>query len=165
MRQINNSDAAKAIQGGAKLQVNGGYPNLLGDTCVPTMDMTPDFHRVINLVKFSQSDATGTVTVHTTHATKKTYLYGSSLSLVASSTNNNSTGFFIKGYINGEQVTLNNLPYFISASNLLSTSVGKNLFPAIPILLDKNTLITLEGNWAAGTGSKTAILFLTEIEE
>jgi len=139
MVKIQNSDAIKAIRDNARLSISEGFPQDLDLKIVPTMDMTPDFHRICDVVKNATAINATSGTIYTTPADQDFYLTGATLSVIkdVTATSLNSS---VKVTINGEVRSL------LRISSLTTTVQSECMtmdYPT-PIKIDRNTNITVE---------------------
>lgn len=92
MPVIQNPDAGEIIRRQAGLTLAEGYPQMLGSTVQPVMDMTPRFHRIAKVVSNLSTTSSATVTIFTTSATKDTYIDSVQLGIIKDSTCDAATG-------------------------------------------------------------------------
>jgi hypothetical protein len=134
MSQITNKDAVKAIFEGARMPIQE-TPSELGKTCVPVMDMTPDFHRRCNIVK----SAITTGTLYTTPTDKDFYLcsaYGGAYLVGAGPAET-----YITVNIDGPATRV--ITMKINGNALTNSETNNSVNPCVPIKIDRGTAIVL----------------------
>jgi len=88
--KIQNSSTIKEVRQVGGLSISEGFPQELGSTIVPVVNVNPKAYRTINIVKFAQGTATGNTVVYTTPTDRDFYLtnyvFSSSANATADST-------------------------------------------------------------------------------
>lgn len=151
MVQIQNTDAINAIRDGARLSISEGFPQELGKTCVPVMDMTPDFHNKVNIVRNAANSTSGSATIYTTPTDLKFYLCGLKMFIQEDATSNN-TATYINITVDGATRTIASIDKLTTTATTHSISLDFNY----PILISENTAITLNNSFTLGSASKSA---------
>lgn len=155
MVQIQNNDAITAIRDGARLSISEGYPQDLGKTVVPVMDMTPEFHR-FDFPISANPVTTGAVTVLTTLDRRQYYLTGVSMSLVKNATCDIATGQVgLTVVIEGVTTTV----CAIAVLTLTAEAREKTVIFKDPIKLDNASIISLTGTFTAGAMSRQVTIY------
>lgn len=162
MPQVQNSDAIQAIRDSARLSISEGFPQMLSNTIVPILDMTPRVHRLTNQIRSASSTSTGTTTPYTTSATKETYLTYLSADYIKDSSNNMASG--------GTSITVTTedgvvrAPMFFSFITLTAQSEEKVIHFNPPLKLAKGTQIDWGVSFTLGVMVRTITLGFFEIE-
>jgi len=160
MINIQNTDAINAIRNGAKLSISEGFPQQLIRSVQPVMDMTPNFHRTLQTKQLARTSS-GAVTIHTTSATKDTYIFGVGYSMIKNATNDVATGNLgLTAVIGGATY------YLITVAVLTLTAQDISTFYSLkhPIKLDRNTAIALDGTFTAGNMVRNPIIYYYEVD-
>jgi len=158
MSQITNKDAVKAIFEGARMPLQD-TPSELGKTCVPVMDMTPNFHRIINIIKSEEViDATSGI-IYTTPTNKDFYLTNAILTIIKNATSTSvfsSLNIKVDGVIRGI--------IFIEETTLTAQSAQIVLNLNFPIKVDRGSdIIIAHGtNVSKIQGSATILGYTVE---
>ena len=154
MALIQNAEAIKIIRDECRLSISEGFPQVLGGTVLPIIDMSPAFHRVP--VTFNSNPVTtGAVTIYTTVAGETFYITGISLSFVQNVTASTPTGqISITAVIDGTTVPLAS----VAVLTLTAMDASQYIQFANPIKVDVATAITLTGTFAAGAMSRSATI-------
>lgn len=159
--QVQNPEATAIIRDQAGLTIAEGFPQNLSSSIVPVMDMTPNFHRLINRV-LSATSGSSSVSLGTTDANKVSYLQGFSLSMHKDAAMDVATGSCsLTVSMNGISTVIARIPY------ITLTAERESIFIALPkpIKLDKNTSITAaRGSSTAGVFRIDAVAYLTETQ-
>lgn len=153
--QIQNEEATRIIRDGAKLTLSEGFPQVLLPNVVPVMDMTPNFHRIANIVKSNFSASTGAITIYTTQNEKEKdfYLTHVNINLTKDVTCDAASGRIALS------VTIGGLAADLCSFSILTlTAQDKSTSIAFqkPIKIDKNTAITFAGTFTAGAMVRSA---------
>ena len=161
--QIQNPSAGMIIREEAGLTLAEGFPNELSRSVIPTMDMTPSFHRKTDLIKSATRTTTGSGTVHSTHAVAETYITGIFLSLVkdVSADTASNDPFVLTAVINGVSTNL------ARVGVLTLTAQNQSIYIkfANPILVDKGTNMTITGAaFTAGSVAKSGTIYGYEVQ-
>lgn len=143
MITVQNNEAIKIIQDQARLNNAEGFPAQLRRDIQPVMDMSPDLHRVINVVETATSNST----IYTTPALGDFYLYSIDLSAEKTAADT-GTAVQITVRINGVSKTIMGWACITATAG----SVNKTLNLAVPLRVDRNAPINL-----GITGSFTAL--------
>jgi hypothetical protein len=147
MSQITNKDAVKAIFNGARMPIQE-TPSELGKTCVPVMDMTPNFHRVCNIVRSTLLIAP--TTLYTTPTDRDFYIC--SAYVQSSAFTDVDASRIITVQIDGQsQILLQTKEQdgITATGNVHTSSLSIN--PIFPIRIDRGTNIVITGDGAKGT--------------
>ena len=149
---IQNAEAIKIIRDECRLSISEGFPQVLGGTVLPVIDMSPVFHRKPFTVN-ANPVSTGAVTIYTTVAGEDVYISGIQLGFVQNVTSSAATGqISVTAVIDGTTVPLVSIPV------LTLTAMSENTYVqfANPIKVDVATAIVLTGTFAAGAMSRNA---------
>lgn len=152
---IQNEEATRIIRDGAKLTLAEGFPSVLLPNVVPVMDMTPDFHRITNIVKSNFSASTGAITIYTTQNEKEKDFY---LTHVTINLTKDATCDIANGRV-ALSVTIGGLSADLCSFSVLTlTAQDKSASIAFtkPIKIDKNTAITFAGTFTVGAMVRSA---------
>lgn len=156
--QITNKDAIKALIDGAQLPIQD-FPNRLASSVVPVLDITPDFHRKINIVRTGGSATTGDTTIYTTPATRDFYLCSCFITSSDTATSDN-TSILIFATIDGvERAILRHIKLTLVADNNTSTISFPN-----PIKIDRGTVMGVRNSFSVGTSEKVGGIHGFEVE-
>lgn len=90
--QIYNSDATRALVAGAGITGSDKAPSELADKALPVVDMTPDFHRVPNIIRSRVQTSSGAGAIYTTSSSRDFYLTGISVSFIKDATCDAASG-------------------------------------------------------------------------
>jgi len=153
MVQNQNSESVKAILSGANLQSLSDYPNEISKIISPVIDMTPRFHRKINVVEGVAQTATGTITAYTTSSTKEFNLVSLHASYIKDATCDISTGN-IGIVCTPEEGVAKNLKNF-SVITLTAQNENSDIIFNPPLRLKKNTAISMTGAFTLGVLSRS----------
>lgn len=157
MVAIQNTDAITAIRDGARLSISEGFPTQLSNLVTPTLDMTPDFHRKINIIKTGVAANATSATIYTTVTGKQFLLYGFILS-VSKDVTATSTSTAISFTSNSVACTL--------AIGTLTLTVEHSdiaVMLPIPIAIDSGTAINVTNTTATGNITSSATILGSEI--
>ena len=158
MVHIQNTDAHNAIRQGAKLSISEGYPTELSLACVPVMDMTPDFHRRINVVRSASAINATSAALYTTSADRDFYLTGFILAVskdVTATSLANAINFLIDTVASA--IIISTLTLTVEHSEIFLT------FPQ-PIKIDRSCAMTVTNTTNTGNISTQATIFGYEVE-
>lgn len=158
MPQVQNSDAIKAIRDGARLSISEGFPQMLSNTIVPVMDMTPDFHRRATISKNSIGTTTGAISVYTTAANKDFYLTGLNMSFIKDVICD-TAGMSLTVTTEGINKTIFGFPTITLTAQTANLSHDFT----VPIKIDPNTVISLSGTFTAGVLVRNISIFGFEV--
>ena len=154
MALIQNAEAIKIIRDECRLSLSEGFPQVLGGTVLPVIDMSPAFHRKPFTIN-SNPVTTGAATIYTTVAGEEVYITGVQLSFVQNVTASTPTGqISVTAVIDGTTVPLASVAVLTLTAMTQSTYVQF----ANPIKVDVATAIILTGTFAAGAMSRSATI-------
>lgn len=159
--QIQNEEATRIIRDGAKLTLAEGFPQVLLPNVVPVMDMTPRFHRIVDLATSNSSGSTSTLTLLTAASDKDTYITGCVLSYTK-----DATCDIANGRINFSAVVKGASKVIACLSCLTLTAQDKQIavsfVPAIKI--DRGTAVTVPSiSFTVGNIVRAASVFGYEV--
>lgn len=152
-----NSQLTQELRDVCKIQ--GGKDRLndqVGNIIQPVIDINPKHARRINIVRRGTSAAT----IYTTPANKDFFLVGWSLNCISTAAGSN--GITLTATPKGEAAVIIDDIYLLNTVNIDAANGKTSNFPAIPILLERNTAIVLAV--IGTTTSRTAIIFGYEID-
>lgn len=161
MVKIQNSDAIKAIRDNARLSISEGFPQDLSLTAVPTMDMTPDFHRISNVLAFNSNTVSGTINA-TLPSGKRVFVTQIHCSMVKNATCDTATAaLLLAGVIGGKTIRF-------ALPNVLTLTAER--FDLVlpynpPIEVDAGSDIGLTGTFTAGAMCKSVTIIGYEVEK
>lgn len=159
MVQIQNTEAITAIRDGARLSISEGFPQNLLPNVQPVMDMTPRFHKEA-ISSIISSNGSGVITAYTGNAGKRFYITGAVLSVMKDAACDAASGVIQINYTQGG-VSKSLLAIAHLTATAMYQTIDTDLVYAIPI--DLGTNITVTGTFAAGTMSRSAIIYGYEI--
>lgn len=161
MVQIQNADAIQALVKAARLPNSSFAPSELGKTIMPVIDMTPYFQRNSTTVA-TVATSTGTATILTSSATRETYITSINFSMIKDATCDVATGsLLISTTIGGIVVNLTRMPVITLTAQQWQ---GLNITLPFPILIDKNTVVSMTGTFTVGVMVRTASIAYFEID-
>jgi hypothetical protein len=160
MAQINNSDLIKALIDGARLHAAAEkIPDKIASVVVPVLDVTPSFHRIVNIVKFNGTSSTGSSIIYTTPTNKDFYLAGAFISANFDATADN---------------VLTRMLVFINSTDIQLLQMNKNSLTAFSgymnrefttlIKIDRGTPITITSAFTVGAGTYSGGICGIEVE-
>jgi hypothetical protein len=153
MVHINNRDAIRLIQDGAKVSISEGFPTELSMAVVPVMDMTPDLHRVADICEGASSAATGAFTVFTTPTDKDFYLTSAQISISKSAACDLATGVVsLTVVISAQTKSILNIATVTLTAQQQSIALGL----PVPIKLDRGSVISMSGTFGIAALSRAA---------
>lgn len=145
--RIYNSDASRALIAGAGLTGADVVPQELAEKALPTIDMTPDFHRVTTISAGSTATSTGNGTVYTTSANKDTYITNITYNMIKDVACDVATGN-IAVTANVDGISKNII--LISTITLTAQTYSISIPFKNPLKLGRNTTILMTGAFTAG---------------
>jgi len=154
MVQIQNTDAIKLIRDNARLSISEGFPQDLGKTVVPVMDMTPNLQRFVNFLRNTVKTTTGTSTIFT--LLEKTLLYGVYMNLTADGANDGVSAA-ITVTMAGEGIGRTVLQ--LQKQMLTAGTVQQYVSFPVPIELQKGSSITHTLAFTVGTCSLVSTVY------
>jgi len=81
--KIYNSDLTKNLVDGARLMTGSEIvPSELAEKVIPVLDVTPDFHRIANIIVSGACSNVTSVTIYTTPVDRDFYLCSAQLSMI-----------------------------------------------------------------------------------
>ena len=155
MVHIQNTDAHNVIRQGAKLSLSEGYPTELQNTCVPVMDMTPNFHRKSNILIGTTQTTTAAFTVHTATADRDTYLTGATASIIKNATADTATGAVLLTVV---QDTITKTIIALAVLTLTAQNQSIAIQFCNPIKIDRGSIVQMTGAFTAGNLIRSATL-------
>lgn len=154
---IQNREAIRALLDGAGLTINDAVPMLMGDAIYPSLDVTPDFHRIGHSASQTKT-TTGTSSLSLTTSPLVVpvsgavfYLTDAVISFVKNATCDQATGSLsLSVQVDGQYVTIAGV-----AVLTLTAERGDCTFHfEKPIKCDLNDVV-LTGTFTAGAMSRT----------
>lgn len=163
MATINNGKIIKSIIDKAKIQTaTDKVPNQLAEKVVPVMEVNPQHDFDLKIASGTVSDATDG-TIHTCHATKKTYLVSATVS-VAKDVVSDSVYTWVRIRPFGQatdQVAINMRYEPITVGSNLIASLN----PVQPILLEKSSVIGITNSTATASIDTGFSVIYFEVED
>lgn len=138
--QIQNADATRIIRDGAKLTLSEGFPQVLLPNVVPVMDMTPRFHRVVNIVR----NGTSASTIYAVPSDRDFYLTYASLSAAQAAT---GTGVSISITVVIDGVTRNLMDIATVSLQACTENVFNSFMPPVKIDRGSNIVLSASGSY------------------
>jgi len=154
MAYIDNSETAKELNDAIRGNANTNLPpKILANQIIPVIDINPKHGRRANIVAGTVKTTSGSQTVYTTPANKDFYLTTVSYALIKDVACDMATGFStITCTVDGASSNLIVQPIItLTAQNQVITISFPN-----PIKVDRNTLISFGGTYAAGVCVRSA---------
>lgn len=137
---IQNEEAIRIIRNGAKLTLSEGFPQVLLPNVVPVMDMTPRFHRVVNIVR----NATSATTIYTVPSDKDFYLTYASLSAAQSAA---GTGVSLSITVVIDGVARNLMDMATITLQACTESASNNFVPPVKVDRGSNIVLSASGSY------------------
>lgn len=152
MAKIYNSDCIKGLQKNAGIQQNvDKTPNELAEKIVPTFETNPLILTPMNVVAAAGSAASGTTTIYTTPSVNDFYLTNMNVAYTCNAASDNNQIFArVTPQISNAITTILKLVRETGAAGSDHAQITFNP----PLLLAKNSTITLSGTFTAGTMTK-----------
>lgn len=157
--KIYNSDATRALIESAGLTGADVVPQELAEKALPVVDMTPDFHRKVTIVKTQENTATGAQTLYTTSAVKDFYLCGCTLHFIQDVSCDGVVHRINATLADGVTVAVASLRSLTLTAQSDTASI---VFP-FPILLKRNTSILADQSFTVGASIQSATIYGYEI--
>jgi len=147
---IHNAEVGEIVREQARLNIAEGWPQNLLPNVQPVLDITPDFHKKINLVKTLDSSGSGSATVFTTATDVDTYITGIQFSFIKDATcdaaNTSDPGITVT--IGGLAVQICKLAML----TLTAQSQAIYMPLTIPVKVDRGTNVAITSvSYTAGT--------------
>ena len=156
MVRINNSDLSFELRDVAKIQAGIDIiPNIMSNQVVPVIDVNPKHARILNVAYGVSTSASGTSTIYTTPSDKPLYLTSIGFSYVKDAACDAATGAMtIRVTINGAALNIIVVPIITltAQSGIYQINLPK------PMLLDRNSNITMAATFAAGVMSRAGYI-------
>jgi hypothetical protein len=162
MVQINNPDVIKNLIKAAKIQLEevGKVPNQLAEKIIAVLNINTAPEKLVKFKSVTISDSTSLL-IHTTHATRDTYLVGFQLSVSKDAVSDST------------YTTINIIPFGEVSTSLIRfnyepiTAGEFNEFKTFefPIKLEKNTHIFVVNHTATASIDTAALIMFYEVED
>lgn len=144
MAQIQNSSTIKEIVSVSCSSISEGYAQKVSDReVILVANVNPKDYRLTNLVEASQSNTSGSHTIYTTSATKKTFITSVMLSFIKDATCDVPDNIV---YISFKQGSAEKRILEVPILTLTAQNVSVVLQLKQPLLIDQNTTIRFEAN-------------------
>lgn len=160
--QIQNPDVGTIARDQAMLTISEGTPNNLQTNVIPVLDVSPDFHRVANIVRQASRSTTGTSTIYTAASDKDTYITTVFLSFCADATADNT--FAVVGCtVNGVSSSRD----LLRIQKLSLTAINQTVVITlpVPVKVDRGTAITVQTSFSVGSSAISAGITGYEVQK
>lgn len=160
MVAIQNADAIEAIRSSARLSISEGFPTQLSTVCVPVMDMTPRFHRLVKTVKATRG-VTGDLSVFTTDANKDTYITAIAVSFAKDATCDVATNLFP---LSINQDGTSRVLVYMPMLTLTAQQMNAEISLPVPMKVDRNAAMVLTTTaYTAGLMVRSVVVYYYEV--
>jgi len=160
MVDIQSKEIIDKMSDDLKVQPAMQLPRELGKQILPVYNVNPV--RNIDVKSVNVNDTATAIAIHTTSATKRTFLIGVSIA-VNKDVVNVGTNSLIRANVTGNLTVATNL-LIVRYESVTAGSFNENIMFPIPIEITKNTSIEFKHNGALASIDGTGIVYFYETD-